>query len=121
MIEQLKGFPPQVLAFACSGKVTREDYQTVLTPAVEAALKAQSGRVRLYYQVNDDFDGIAPGAMWEDFLVGVEHLTRWEKIAIVTNVEWIADLVKMFGFLMPGGAKSFPLAQADEARAWVRS
>lgn len=119
MIEQLSGFPPKVLAFACSGKVTREDYERVLTPAVEAALKEQSGRVRLYYQVNDDFDGIEPGAMWEDFKVGMEHLTRWERIAIVTDVKWIADLVRMFGFLMPGGAKSFPLAEAEAARAWV--
>ena len=49
MIEELQGFPTNVLAFACKGHVTKRDYEAVLIPAVEKALK-QSGKVRLYYK-----------------------------------------------------------------------
>jgi len=38
MIEVLSDFPDHVLAFACHGHVTRRDYDSVLTPAVEKAI-----------------------------------------------------------------------------------
>ena len=107
MIEQLSGFPDNVLAFAGRGRVTRADYADVLTPAVEKAL-ATHQRVRLYYELGPDFVGIDPGAMWEDFKVGVEHLTRWERAAIVTDVDWIREAMRLFSFLMPGAMTSFP-------------
>ena len=79
--------------------MTKGDYETVLVPAVESALK-QHEKVRLYYQIDADFSGIEPGAVWEDFKVGVEHLLRWERIAVVTDVNWIRHTIRAFGFLM---------------------
>jgi len=117
MIERLKGFPPNVLAFACRGKVTKADYDTVLVPAVNAALKG-GGKLRIYYETGDNF-GIEPGAMWEDFKVGMEHLTRWERMAVVTDVDWIKHTMKFFSFMMPGEMLTFSHAEADKARAWV--
>jgi SpoIIAA-like len=118
MIEQLTDFPANVTAFACKGHVTRSDYESVLVPAVEAALK-QHDKVRLYYQINSDFAGIDSGAMWEDFKIGMEHLLRWERVAVVTDVDWIRYTVQAFGFLMPGAVRVFPLADAPKARAWI--
>lgn len=57
--------------------------------------------------------------MWEDFKVGMEHLTRWERVAVVTNIEWIRNTVRLFGFLMPGRVKIFLTPAAAEARAWI--
>lgn len=118
MIEALKGFPTKVLAFACKGHVTKHDYETVLIPAVEEALK-QPGKVRLYYQIDPDFSGIDPGAMWDDFKVGMEHVLRWERIAVVTDVEWIRYTIRAFSFVIPGVAKVFRLSEAAKAREWI--
>ena len=118
MIEQLKTFPENVLAFVCKERVTKADYDSVLIPAVIAALKGE-GKVRLYYETAGDFVGIDPGAIWEDFKVGIEHLSRWERVAVVTDVEWIKQTMRLFGFLMPGAMKSFPSSEVDKARAWI--
>lgn len=75
MIQHLTDFRADVAAFACRGRVTKRDYDTGLVPAVEAALELHD-RVRLYYQIDPDFSGVDPGAMWQDFKVGVEHLRR---------------------------------------------
>ncbi len=120
MIETLQGFPAGVVAVACTGRVTRADYDTVLVPAVEAALR-QGGKVRLYYRIEKDFSGIAPGAMWEDFKVGMQHILRWERIAVVTDVDWIGHTIRAFGFVMPGAIRVFPLAEAAAAEAWIRA
>lgn len=118
MIETLADFPDNVVAVACSGQVTRRDYDTVLVPRVEQAL-ARHAKLRLYYQVGADFAGIDPAAMWADFKVGVGHLTRWERIAVVTDVDWIRHTVGLFGFMMPCEVRTFPLAEAPAARAWI--
>jgi hypothetical protein len=119
MIEVLKGFPPNVLAFACSGHVTRVDYETVLIPTVESMLQQQA-KVRLYYEIGADFSGLEAGAVLDDFKVGVEHLPRWERIAVVTDVEWIRLIVRAFTFLLPGQVKIFRLIDAGAARGWIR-
>jgi SpoIIAA-like len=118
MIEQLMSFPENVLAFVCHGRVTKADYDSVLVPAVMNALK-RNYKVRLYYETAADFAGIDPGAIWEDFKVGMEHLTRWERVAVVTDVEWIKQTMRFFSFLMPGAMKSFPTSEAAQARVWI--
>ncbi len=120
MIERLTNFPDRVLAFVCTGRVTKADYDSVLVPAVEKALEKEK-RVRLYYETASDFTGIDPGAMWEDFKVGMEHLTRWERVAVVTDVEWIKQTMRLFSFLMPGAMKTFPASEAEQARAWIKA
>lgn len=118
MIEQLSGFPDNVLAFVCSGRVTKKDYDAVLVPAVLAALRTHD-KLRLYYETAADFSGIETGAAWEDFKVGMEHLTRWERVALVSDVEWIRQMVRLWGFLMPATMRLFALADAAQARQWI--
>jgi hypothetical protein len=118
MIEHLKNFPANVLGFVCKGRVTKQDYDTVLVPVVVDALKKHD-KVRLYYETAADFSGIDPSAVWTDFRVGMEHLTRWERIAVVTDVDWIKNTMKFFSFMMPGEMRLFPLSEAARAREWI--
>lgn len=118
MIKALKDFPDDVAAFACHGHVTKADYETVLIPAINAKLETHD-KVRIYYEVASDFDGFDPGAMWDDTKVGFRHFLRWERFAVVTDVEWIRQTMKFVGFLMPGEFKVFSSAEADKARRWV--
>ena len=55
----------------------------------------------------------------EDFKVGIEHFTRWERMAVVTDVDWIKHTMQFFSFMMPGEMKIFPPSEAAQARAWV--
>ena len=118
MITILSDFPANVLALACSGQVTERDYATTVIPAVEKALTSP-GRLRLYYEIGPAFTGFEPGAMWDDFRVGVEHLSRWERIAVVTDLDWVRFATRAFGFLLPGKTQVFTLAEAGAARAWI--
>ena len=118
MITLLEDFPDDVAAFACHGHVTKSDYETVLIPAVDKKLETHD-KVRIYYEVAEDFDGFEPGAMWDDTKLGFSKFLRWERFAMVTDVEWIRHTMQFFGFFMPGEFKTFHRAEADAARQWV--
>ena len=118
MIEVLEDFPENVVAFAGKGRVTRNDYDAVLIPEVKRALSRRK-KIRCYYELGPEFSGMDSGAAWEDFKVGIEHLTRWERVAVVTDVNWIRLSMNVFRFLMPGEIRIFGTNEASEARHWV--
>jgi SpoIIAA-like len=120
MIRILEGFPQATVAVACEGHVTRQDYETVLIPRVNETL-ARNGKVRLYYEIGPSFSAIDPDAAWEDLKIGLEHLSRWERMAVVTDVRWIRLTLGAFRFLMPGKLRVFEVARAAQARAWITS
>lgn len=118
MIEVLNGFPPTVMGFACKDHVTKEDYEHVLTPTVTQTL-ADYQKVRLYFQIDPNFSGVEPRALWEDFKLGMEYLFRWDRIAVVTDVEWIRHTFKAFSCVIPCAAKVFRLDEVSTAKDWV--
>ncbi len=118
MIEVLQGFPDNVVAWAAKGRVTKQDYEEVLIPAVERALE-RNGTIRCYYELSPEFTGFDAGAAWEDAKIGIEHLTRWERVAVVTDVEWIRLATNAFRFFMPGQVRVFSAAESVEARRWI--
>jgi len=118
MIRILDGFPENVLGVEAVGKVTDEDYETVLAPAVRGKLEAH-GKLRFVYVLGDEFDGWTTGAMWEDAKLGVSGSRAWERIAIVTDKDWLGHMVRAFGWMIPGDVRVFDLRELDVATAWA--
>lgn len=118
MIEVITDLPDRVLGVKASGEVTANDYKTVLVPAIEEKLSKQT-KVRLLYVIGDGFKGYSGGAAWEDAKVGMKHLTSFERIAVVTDVDWIETMIKAFGFALPGEVRVFDDDDLSEARGWI--
>ena len=118
MIELMQDVPKNVVAFSAKGKVTGDDYENVIIPAVESKLKDYD-KIRLLYQIGPEYTGYEAEAMWDDAKVGMKHLTHFEKIAIVTDDKWMIRAVKAFGFMIPGEVQLFGNDQLDEAKAWI--
>lgn len=118
MIEVMTDLPDRVLGLNASGEVTANDYKTVLVPAIEEKLTKQK-KVRLLYVFGDEFTGYSGGAAWEDAKVGMKHLTSFERIAVVTDVDWIEKMVKAFGFALPGEVRVFDDDDLENARRWI--
>ncbi|MEM9730045.1 MAG: STAS/SEC14 domain-containing protein [Myxococcota bacterium] len=118
MIEIIQDLPDRVLGIKATGHVTADDYQQVLVPALEAKLTKQK-KVRLLYVLGDDFEGYSGGAAWEDAKVGMKHLSDFDRAAVVTDVDWVENMVKAFGFAMPGEVRVFDGDELREAREWI--
>ena len=49
----------------------------------------------------------------------MEHLLRWERVAVVTDIEWIRHRVNVFRFLLPGKIRVFADYEAEAAHQWI--
>ena len=114
MMEIIEGLPENVVGIVVTRKVTTQDYNEVLIPALKRSLKRHA-KVRLYYELGCRF----PGASWEDLPVGIEHAVPWERVAVVTDVGWIRHTVNALRFVIPGEIRVFAGVQAGEGRAWI--
>ena len=118
MLKLIPGLPGNVVGIEASGKVQADDYQTVLDPAVAAAIGAHD-KVRLLYVLGDAFQGYTAAAMWEDTKLGFHDLSSWDRIAVVTDRATLADAIRVFGWLIPAEVRAYPTAELADAQAWV--
>jgi hypothetical protein len=120
VIERIAEMPPGAIGLRAAGKLSRDDYESVLEPALEEGIG--SGELRLVFVI-DDFDGLEPGAMIEDMKTGFKALIRdhsaWKRFALVTDVDWIATAFRLFTWMTPGEVRILGLDELEEAKAWV--
>jgi SpoIIAA-like len=114
MIELIKELPDNVVGIHARGRVTNEECDNVLRPAMEASLRRHN-KIRLYYEVGSRF----PGAGWDDLDLGVDHLPQWERIAVVTDTGWVRQTVNAIRFLIASDIRVFTTLETDEGRAWI--
>jgi SpoIIAA-like len=114
MLEIIEGLPRNVVGVVAKGRVTMQDCQDVLMPAMDKSRKRHD-KIRLYYELSSRF----PGAAWDDLDLGLEHASCCERVAIVTDIGWVRLTVKALRFLIPSEIRVFATIQAEEGRAWI--
>jgi hypothetical protein len=118
MIEKIPDLPDSVLGFSAKGTVTVNDYASIVIPAVEA-LFSRRKKIRFLYHLGEDVTGFEAVAMWEDTKLGLKHLQGWERMAIVSDIEWVRAAIKIFGLVIPGHVRVFHNNEFAEATRWI--
>ncbi len=121
LIEEVTDLPSGTLGFRASGKITSDEYRLMIEP-IYATLERRE-KLNIYFELADDFDGLDLGALLQDVKaagsVGLKHRSSWQRMALVTDKDWVRRGASAFGWLAPGELRLFELSERDEARAWL--
>ncbi len=118
MLERLTDMPPGVDGIRATGELTRQDYRETLEPLLEEARR--DGRtIRLLYHFAPEFTGFSAGGAWEDARLGIGHLRRFERCALVSDVDWIQRSAHLLSTLVPCPLAVFENEQWEEALRWI--
>jgi SpoIIAA-like len=120
MFELIDGFPAGTVAIRATGTVTADDYKAVLAPAVTAAT-ADGAKARLLLVMGEGFEGYDTSAMLADTSLGIGHLGSFERIAVVTDADWLRRAIHLFGGFIPGEVRLFSTSAEGDATAWIGS
>jgi hypothetical protein len=118
MIAIMNDVPANVIAFRAIGEVDKEDYEKILVPAVDRFVK-EHNKINFLLVLDTDLKNFTAGAFLKDLAVGLKHLTKWHKMAIVSDSAGINTFTNVFSYIAPGEAKGFTHAQMEEAKQWV--
>jgi hypothetical protein len=119
MLERIQDLPDELIGIRATGKVTRDDYQEVVVPALEEA-RREGRRIRFLFHFAPGFEGFTPGAAWEDLRVGWRYLRLFERCAVVSDTDWIGTAARAAGAVMPCPVGVFPEAEREQALEWLR-
>ena len=118
MIELIEDLPDGVVGIEAVGKVTSEDYERVVAPAVERAL-ATHRKIRLLHVIGDRVESHTVEALWEDTRLGLSNVRSIERIAVVTDIGHFRALVTGAGWALQGKLKLFSNAERADAINWL--
>jgi hypothetical protein len=111
MIELIHGLPRNVVGITARGRVTREDWDDVLLPAIDEALRRHE-KVRLYYEIASRY----PGAGWDALDLATDRL---ERIAIVSDAAWVKWVTTALSFLIAGDVRIFTKEEEEDGLSWI--
>ncbi len=120
MITTILEAPENVAAFSATGEVTREDFENLVIPHVKKKVE-QFNELNYLLYLDTDLDNFTAGAWFQDLLLGMKNLTKWNRAAIVTDKEGVQNFTDAFSVLMPGEFKSFPKENLYNALYWCKN
>ena len=122
MVETIGALPAGVLGFRLTGKLSRDEYHDALMKPIYAALE-RGDKLRILIELPDAFHGLDTGALWEDLKaagsVGLKHRSAWQRMAVVTDKDWVRNGIGAFGWLSPGELRVFEAGELGQAATWV--
>jgi hypothetical protein len=119
MVQIMPESAGKIIGLRATGKLTDQDYQEILILSLEALIN-QHGNIRLLCFMDEEFAGLAAGALWDDAKFFLPHKDDFEKMAIVGGPKWIELSMKLFAPLMKGDVKTFASDQLTQAWEWIR-
>ena len=104
------------LSLKVSGKLTHEDYE-IITPMLNSALEGIKHPKINALVDGTEMEGWELRAAWDDFKLGLQHGSEFEKIAIYGNKNWQEVSAKIGSCFISGEIKYFE--SYDEAISWL--
>lgn len=117
MVETLN-LPENTAGFRVTGEVTQDDYKSVIVPQVSLLVEKQ-GKINFLLLLDTDVSNFTAGAWMQDAMLGLKHLTKWNRAAIVSDSEGVIKFTDAFSLAAPGEFKGFRKTEFEKAVAWV--
>lgn len=107
----------KALGYVIPGEITDSDLN-VMNKDIEEKLKAYE-KVRLYLELTD-FEGYESlKTFWHDLKKTLGHFNDFERIAIVTDKDWLEWAVKLTDMVNKADIRAFEFEDRAYAQQWI--
>lgn len=117
MITLIPDVPENVAAFRATGEITKDDFEKVVMPHVQAKVNTFD-ELNYLLLLDTDLDKFTVGAWMQDAFLGLKNLTKWNRAAIVTDKTGVQKFTDGFSVVMPGEFRGFGKEDLTEAIFW---
>lgn len=118
MIHFLENLPSNIVGFKATGEITETDFNETVMPKVKELID-KTDQLNYLLVLETSIKNFTFGAWMKDVMMGIKHLSKWHRAAIVSDVDAIRNFTDLFSYLMPGEFKGFEHKDLQEAIDWV--
>jgi hypothetical protein len=119
MITIMQETEGKTLVVQATGSLTNQDYEKILIPSLNQLIE-KFEKIRLVFYLAENFTGIELGAVWDDAVFGLQHRHNFEKIAIVSDKQWVEWATKIGSYFLDGQVAFYTPTEFKDAVAWVK-
>ncbi len=118
MLRRMTDMPNGTIGFEAVGEVEDDDWEETVEPVLRQEIAA--GRdVRLLYLIGAGAREVEGDAMSADTGFRMRHATSYERVAVVSDEDWMRPALRALSFLLPGKARGFRVRDLADAKAWL--
>ena len=118
MLRQMSDMPAGTIGFEAIGKVDDDDFEHVVEPVLRREIAA-GHRIRLLYLLGVGLKEYEGDALAEEMKFAARHPTAYERVAVVSDEDWLRPALRVLSVLVPGQLRAFPVARLAAARDWL--
>jgi hypothetical protein len=118
MLRQMTDMPVGTIGFEAVGEVEDDDWEDTVEPVLRQEI-AEGRKVRLLYLLGPGTPEVEADAVKADTGFRARHAASFDRVALVSDEDWIRPALGALSFLLPGKAKGFRVRDLAEAKAWL--
>jgi SpoIIAA-like len=118
MLRRISDMPAGTVGFEAVGEVEDDDWEDAVEPVLRREM-ADGQKIRLLYLVGPEAREIEGEAMTADTGFRARHATSFDRVAVVSDEDWMRPALRALSFLLPGKARGFPVRDLAAAKAWL--
>jgi hypothetical protein len=118
MLRRMTDMPAGTIGFEAVGEVEDDDWEQAVAPVLRREI-ADGRDVRLLYLIGPDARDVEGDAMSADAGFRARHATSFERVAVVSDEDWMRPALRALSFLLPGKARGFHVRELDAAKTWL--
>lgn len=118
MIQYMDDLPSNIVGFKAIGEINESDFEDTVMPKVKELIE-RTDKLNYLLVLETSVTNFTLGAWMKDVTMGIKHLTKWNRAAIVSDVDAIRKFTDFFSYLMPGEFKGFEHKDLQVAIDWV--
>lgn len=118
MLRRMTDMPVGTIGFEAVGEVEDDDWEETVEPVLRQEI-AEGREVRLLYLIGTAARELEGDAIRADAGFRVRHALSYERVAVVSDEDWMHPALRALSFLLPGKARGFHVRDLGEAKAWL--
>lgn len=118
MLRRMTDMPAGTIGFEAIGEVEDDDWEETVEPVLRREI-AEGRDLRLLYLLGPETKEVEGDAMKADTSFRARHATAFERVAVVSDEDWMRPALRALSFLLPGKAKGFRVRDLADAKTWL--
>ena len=118
MLRRIRDMPAGTVGFEAVGEVEDDDWEEAVEPILRSEV-AEGQKIRLLYLLGPEAATPRATQSRRDTGFRARHATSFDRVAVVSDEDWMRPALRALSALLPGKARGFPVRECRSRKAWV--